>query len=83
MTDTLVVREICLFSTTTAPWVGDTRHVHCPPSASFHSGEQFAVECALRRWAAAGGVVLVQQGHATEGPRARTALVLLHLGVGL
>lgn len=27
--------------------------------------------------------MLVQQGHAAEGPRARTALVLLHLGVGL
>lgn len=27
--------------------------------------------------------MLVQQGHAAEGPCARTALVLLHLGVGL
>lgn len=25
----------------------------------------------------------MQQGHAAEGPRARAALVLLHLGVGL
>lgn len=37
----------------------------------------------LRGRAAAGGVVLVQQRHAAEGPRTRTALVLLHLGVGL
>lgn len=37
----------------------------------------------LRGWAAAGGVVLVQQGHAAEGPCTGTALVLLHLGVGL
>lgn len=37
----------------------------------------------LRRWAAAGGSVLVQQGHAAEGPCTGTALVLLDLGVGL
>lgn len=39
--------------------------------------------CPLERRTAAGQCVLVQEGHAAEGPRARPALVLLHLGVRL
>lgn len=38
---------------------------------------------ALGRRTAAGECVFVQEGHAAEGTRARSTLVLLYFGVGL